>query len=99
LFYNDGYLVPLYLSGRFSYPAVNSRFSWYINADAGGLFNFEDFNSGTRLFVNPLAGARYTISSTLAVDFGVGLFTQMGPYTHRDSFINFKLGVVFLPQR
>jgi hypothetical protein len=98
LFYNDGYLVPLYLSGRFSYPAVNSRFSWYINTDAGALFYLKDFQ-GTRLFVNPLVGARYTITSTLAANIGIGLFTQMGPNTHRDSFLNFKLGVIFIPQR
>src|SRR4030042_6308925 len=79
LFYSDGYLVPIYLSGRFSYPAVNSRISWYVNADAGALLNLEDFNEGTRLFVYPLAGARYTIKSTLAINLGIGIFTQMGP--------------------
>ena len=99
MFYNDGFLVPLYLGGRFSYPAINTKISWYVNADAGTLLNFEDFNNGTRLFINPLIGVRYTMKSTIAANFGIGIFTQMGPGVNRDSFLNFKLGVIVLPQR
>ena len=98
MFYNDGFLLPLYMSGRFSYPTVNSRFSWYINADAGTLLNFENFDGGTMLFVNPLAGVRYTITGTLALNLGVGLFVENGSEVNRDSFVNLKLGVIFIPQ-
>ena len=98
-FYNEAYSVPLYLSSRVSYPVINRMLVPYLNADGGVLLSFEDFNGGTRLFVNPLLGARYTMSQTMAINLGIGLFTQMGPGTHRDSFINFKLGVMWLPKK
>lgn len=97
LFYNDGFLVPLYLSGRITYPVVNRKTAPYLNTDAGALFNLENFNGGTRLFVNPAIGIRYTLSQTVALNLSMGLFTQMGPFTNRDSFLNFKLGVIVIP--
>jgi hypothetical protein len=98
MFYNDGFLLPLYLSSRFTWPTVNSPFSWYINADAGTLLNFEDFNGGTMLFVNPVAGVRYTLTRSVGLNLGVGLFVETGSAVNRDSFVNIKLGVIFIPQ-
>lgn len=97
LFYNDGWLVPLYLDGRLTYPVVNRRTAPYLSADAGALLNFEDFDGGTRLFLNPMVGARFTISQTVALNLGAGFFTQMGPYKNRDSFLNFKFGIIVIP--
>lgn len=97
--FNDGFLVPLYLSGRYTYPIDKSNISPYINADLGALFNFGNSGGGTRIFVNPVLGARYTLSSITALDFGVGLFTMKEPEGNRDSFINFKVGFLFLPRR
>lgn len=98
-FYNDGYLVPFYISGRFTYPITNSKISPYANGDVGILLNFKNSNGGTWTFFNPVVGARYTIKSTMALDFGIGLFTQMNPDVNRDSFLNFKAGLVFIPKR
>ncbi|NSW94767.1 MAG: hypothetical protein HPY62_08695 [Bacteroidales bacterium] len=97
LFYNDGFLVPLYLQGRLSYPVVNRKTAPYANAEGGALLNFEDFGGGTRLFINPMVGVRYTLSQTVALNLSTGLFMQMGPAKTRDSFLNFKLGVLIIP--
>jgi hypothetical protein len=97
LIYNDGFLVPLYLNGRFAFLVRNRELSPYITADAGMLLNFEDLNNGTMLFINPGAGARYTISRNIAATLGLGLFVQTGPeQVRRDSFINLKAGISFL---
>ena len=98
-FYNEGYLVPFYISGRFTYPVPNSKISPYFNGDLGLLLNFKNSEGGTWTFINPVVGARYTIKPTMALDFGVGILTQMNPDEPRDSFLNFKLGLVFLPKR
>lgn len=98
-FYNGGFNMPLFLSGRFSYPVIDRQIVPYVNAEGGFLFNFDDFNGGTRIFVNPVLGARYTLSQTFAINLGVGPFIQMGPGTNRDTFINFKLGVLWLPKQ
>lgn len=97
LFYNDGFLIPLYLNGRLSYPVVNRKTAPYAAADGGALMSFKDFNAESRLFVNPMIGVRYTLSQTLALDLSTGLFVQMGPGPARDSFLNFKLGVIVIP--
>jgi hypothetical protein len=97
--YNEGYLVPFYVSGRFTYPLENSKISPYVNGDVGILLNFKDSDGGTWTFFNPLIGARYTFKSTMALDFGVGVLSQMQPDAGRDSFLNFKLGLVFIPKR
>jgi hypothetical protein len=95
--YNDGFLIPLYLNGRFAFLVRDRELSPYITADAGMLLNFDDLNNGTMLFINPGAGARYTISRNLAATLGIGLFVQTGPeQVRRDSFINFKAGMSFL---
>jgi len=97
MFYNDGFLVPLYLNGRFAFLVRNRSLSPYITADAGLLISFEDFNNGTMLFITPGAGARYTLSSAIALNAGIGLFVQTGPENvARDSFFNLKLGIAFL---
>lgn len=98
LFYGSKVLVPLFLSGRFTYPVVNQKISPYINTDAGTLLNFDDFNNGTKLYLNPVLGARIIISTTAAVDLGIGYFVQMSPGKPRDSFLNIKAGLLFIPK-
>jgi len=98
LVYNEGFLVPLYISERYSHPTSYFKLWWYINTDAGVLLNFKDFDYGTRYFLNPMVGIRYSISQTLAMNIGTGLFSQVGPLSPRDSFINFKLGIIIIPE-
>lgn len=99
LFYNEGLLVPLYVSGRFSTPSGHFRLWWYLNGDAGVLLNFKDFDYGTKFFLNPVAGVKYAITQTVALNLGAGFFSQVGPLSSRDSFINIKLGIIVIPER
>ncbi len=97
--YNEGWLLPLYASGRFTYPIHGSKISPYANGDAGILISFGNSGDDNRLFVNPVLGARYTISPVMAADLGIGIFTQKLPGAKRDSFLNFRAGIVFIPKR
>ncbi len=98
-FYNEGTLAPFYVSGRFTYPIENSRISPYANGDIGILLNFKSSDGHNFSFFNPVVGARYTLKSTMALDLGIGLFSQMNSEIGRDSFLNFKFGLVFIPKR
>jgi opacity protein-like surface antigen len=89
--YNGGSLIPLFMD--FRYRFLISTFTPYIIGDGGLLFNP---SGGTKLFINPAAGVRYTINRKIALNLSTGLFVQKGVGV-RDSYINFKLGVTFKP--
>jgi len=100
LFYEDRVFMPLYLDGRYSFSVSNREISHYVHADAGLLLNFRDLNDETRLFINPGFGIRFTLSPAAAANLSAGIFMQMGPAnTYRDTFINFKLGVIIIPYK
>lgn len=88
--YNEGTLMPLFLDFRFIWS--EKTVTPFIFASGGGLIHFNDFNEQSRIFVNSGAGARYTISESLAANVGLGILIQSGG-NHRDTFLNFKLGV------
>jgi hypothetical protein len=89
--YNGGNLIPIFIDLRYRF--FNSTFTPYIVGDGGVLLNP---SGGTKLFVNPVAGIMYTLSKKVGINFGAGLFVQKGDGM-RDSYINFKLGVTFMP--
>lgn len=93
--YNEGTLIPLFMDVRYRFMA--KTITPYVFADGGLLFNFSDFNHGIRLFINPGGGASYTLTSSLALNLGAGLWMQMGE-DKRDSFVNFKFGLTFKPK-
>lgn len=90
--YNGGSMIPLFLD--FRYRFLVSTFTPYITGDGGVLFKLA---GGTKLFINPAVGVRYTINRQIGINFSTGLFVQSGEGV-RDSYINFKLGVTFIPQ-
>ena len=94
-FYNGGAMIPLFLDIRFSFRI--NPFTPYIFGDGGFLFSLSDLNSDTKIFVNPGIGVKYPISGNLGLNFGTGYWMQAGGSSMRDSFINFKLGVIFKP--
>jgi opacity protein-like surface antigen len=95
--YNGGTLFPLFLDIRYTF--LFNKVTPYAFGDGGLLLNFSDFNGGTRLFINPGAGARYDISRTLAVNAGLGMQIQMGGGGgNRDTFLNFKVGLIYKPK-
>ena len=91
LFYNSGTLIPLFLDFRFSFHT--GTFTPYLFGDGGMLFNT---NSILKLLINPGAGIRYAISRNVALNLGAGVWVQTDET--RDSFVNFKLGVVYKPE-
>ncbi len=95
-FYNEGTLFPVFLDFRFVWEI--QELAPYFYADGGGLISFKEFGSYSRLFVNPGLGVRYAFTESLAAQLGIGLHVQSGGSDHaHDSFINFKMGLVFKP--
>jgi hypothetical protein len=90
--YNGGNLIPLFLDLRYSF--LISTFTPFVLGDGGVLFNT---TGGTKLFINPAVGVRYTLKRNTGLNFSTGLFVQTGEGV-RDSFINFKLGITFIPK-
>jgi len=98
-FYNEGFLLPLYFSCRFTYPLSSTKISPYINGDIGILLNFKDTTGKIWTLLNPLIGASYKIKSNMSANLGAGILTHMKPDKATDSFMIFKLGLIFLPKR
>jgi hypothetical protein len=88
--YNGGSMIPLFIDLRYCFPM--GEFAPYGSGDGGVLFMFK---GGTKLFINPAAGVRYTLSRNVALNFSTGLFIQTGEGV-RDSYVNFKLGVTYV---
>lgn len=93
LFYNDGLLIPLYVDMRIR--IMLNDFTPYLSGAGGLLLNPADFDSGSRMFINPSAGVRYTVNRNLGITLGAGLWIQMAPNIGRASFINARSGVVY----
>lgn len=92
-FYNGGTLVPLFLDVRYHHD-YNQSFVPFFFGNGGFLIDVNDFNSGTKLFLNAGPGVSYAATRNLAFNLGSGLLIQMGNQ-HRYTFINFKLGVTY----
>jgi opacity protein-like surface antigen len=90
-FYESGLLVPLFLDVRMAFNV--GKISPYVFADGGLLINFSDFND-TKLFINPGAGVRYTLTSNMAANIGAGFISQVDGKV-RETFINLKAGIVY----
>lgn len=93
MFNEDRFFVPAFLNGRYNFSMPGGNFIPYLNADAGALLNFMDFNKETRFFVHPSAGVRYVINSYVSATGGLGILTHTGPYTGRNSFFTIRLGI------
>ena len=90
-FYESGLLVPLFLDFRFAFNT--GQLVPYLFADGGLLLNSSNLND-TKLFINPGAGARYTLSRNFAINLGAGILSQVDG-TARESFVNLKLGAIY----
>lgn len=93
LFYKDGLMIPLYVNMRLRFPI--NEFSPYISGSGGMLLNPSDIDGGTRMYINPAAGVRYSMSRNLGITISAGLWIQMGANIGRASFINAKTGIVY----
>ena len=93
MFNEDRFFIPLFLNGRYNFSMPGGNLIPYLNADAGVLLNFKDFNNETRLFVNPLAGVRYVVNSYVSATGALGILTHTGPHTQSNSFFTIRLGI------
>jgi hypothetical protein len=90
--YDSSSLIPLFLEIRYTtcFKSINP----YLFYDSGFLVDFENVADGSQIFINPGVGLSWSFSPRIEGNFGAGLMMQMQP-SHRTSFINFKLGVIF----
>jgi hypothetical protein len=96
LFYNEGFLLPLYGDIRF---IMNKRkVSPYLFAKSGLLINPDDFSGTTRLFIDCGGGVQFKINKQISINAGPGLFIQMGNEVHRDAFTTMKIGIGYKPR-
>ena len=93
LFFNDGPMIPLYVDMRLRF--FIDDLTPFVSGSGGLLLNISDFDSGTRMFINPAVGVRVTMTRQLGILLSSGLWMQMGPNVGRASFINARLGVVY----
>ncbi|HPT11078.1 MAG TPA: hypothetical protein PLP69_00510 [Bacteroidales bacterium] len=89
--YDSGWLVPLYLDFRYTFP--RGRYTPYIFADGGFQVDIEHFKLPNSVFMNPGVGVYKIITNRLAINMGAGLFVQQ--YDFRSAFINLKVGLFF----
>jgi len=90
--YDSSKLIPLFLELR--YTTCFKRINPWLFYDSGFLIDFKNIADGSQMFINPGAGLSLSFSPKIEVTLGAGLMMQMQP-SHRTSFINFKLGVIF----
>ncbi|MBN2348422.1 MAG: hypothetical protein JXJ22_06280 [Bacteroidales bacterium] len=92
--YNGGLMAPVYLDLRYNFK--ESGFIPYVYNDAGFLLMFDNFKE-PGFFMNPGIGVYRKLSSRVGINLSSGLYIQRTPL--KSSFINFKLGVVFLGKK
>jgi hypothetical protein len=90
-FYNGGWLVPLYLDFRYTFP--QGRYTPYVYADGGFQLDLEHIKVPNSVFMNPGVGVYKIITNRLALNMGAGVFIQQ--YDFRSAFINLKVGIYF----
>jgi hypothetical protein len=96
LFYNEVPMIPLFLDFRYTWN--KKKLSPFLYEDSGLLLNYNDIQTGAKIFINPGAGLKFKISRSLSAIFSSGLFIQMGSLAHRESFLSLKAGVVYKPR-
>ncbi len=97
-FYNGGTLIPLFVDARFTFNF--KKINPYIFGDAGFLISPNDPGGTTKLFMNPGLGVRFVLNYSLAAVVGAGgLIQEGGGDSDRDTFINYKLGLIIKPRR
>ena len=89
--YNGGWLVPLFLDFRYTFP--QGRYTPYIYADGGFQIDIEHLKVPNSVFMNPGVGVYKIITNRMALNMGAGLMVQQ--YDFRSAFVNLKVGIYF----
>ena len=89
-------LIPLFVELR--YTTYLKFANPFFFADGGVLFDYNDFENGSKVFFNPGIGFSRSITPKIDGTLGAGLMIQMGNGVDRASFVNVKLGLIFRKQ-
>jgi len=90
--YNTGLTAPVYLDFRYHFGRPG--FNPYIYTDCGVIFKFGESMKTPMVFFNPGIGFFKSLSNKFGLNLGVGFLMQRDEY--KSSFLNLKLGFVFL---
>jgi hypothetical protein len=90
--YNGGTLIPLYIDMRYTFK--QAKFTPFLTADGGVLFDLKEFNS-SGLFINPAFGLEKKLSERVSFHLSTGILVKEPPAFLKASFINFRGGVTF----
>jgi hypothetical protein len=92
--FDAGLMAPLFMEFRYSFGS--SLWAPYVYTDGGFELKFNDFMNSS-LFVNPGVGLTHKLNEKIALDLGLGYFQHREAL--RSSFVNFRIGLVFLADR
>lgn len=92
--FDAGLVAPLFM--EFRYHFGTSNFKPYIYTDGGFELKFDDFQNSS-LFISPGVGLTSKLNEKFALDLGLGYFQHREAI--RSSFINFRVGIVFIGDR
>jgi hypothetical protein len=95
LFYNGGFLIPLFGDIRFTWN--REKLTPFIFGRSGLLINPDDLDLGTRQFINLGGGIRLKLNEQFTASFSPGVLIQMGNLVPRDAFVDLKIGLVYKP--
>ena len=90
--YDGGGVLPLYLDGR--YYLLKKRNKVFAGASSGFMFPLVETEHSGGLFVAPVAGIEVPIKNRSSLTFSAGLSTQWLRNPARDTFANFKVGIL-----
>ena len=91
--YNQGVLAPVFLHGRYYF--TKKKHKPFATADAGMFFRISGTETNNRIYANPGIGIIISTSKSVTFTGTVSLFSQWEKDIQRDSFLNFKIGVLF----
>ena len=94
LFYNGGNRLPLFTDIRYKYTF--NKLSVQVFTDGGALVPLSASDDNMKLFINPGAGLMYSLTGNMYATSCLGLYLQEGVTHPRDSFINLKVGIIYL---
>jgi hypothetical protein len=90
--YSEGLSTPIYLDFRYHFG--RGGFNPYIFTDCGFTFKYKENFEFPMVFFNPGLGFCKSLSDRLGLNVGAGILVQRDD--KRSSFVNLKLGFVFL---
>jgi len=96
-FYDDAAYFPVF--GDMRYFVRLKTVSPFVSGSSGILVNPDNLRDQSMLFLNCGTGTMIKLSNNLNLSLGAGLFMQFSRTETRDTFLNFKAGVSFKPDR